>query len=91
MHGFSRELIQIEPWDLTVFANLIKFANFIRNRFEFEDIMLINFVTDGQDLLVKNSLLKPVYKGQTNKKWNSDSTSPIAQRRQILFSPGTSM
>ena len=78
-------------WDLTVFGNLINFANFIRNRFEFEDIMLINFATDGQDVLVKNSLLILVYKGQTNKKWNSDSTIPIEQRRQILFSRGTSM
>ena len=78
-------------WDLTIFANLINFANFIRNRFEFEDIMLINFATDGQDVLVENSLLKLVYKGQTNKKWNSDSSISIEQRRQILFSRGTSM
>ena len=36
-------------WDLTVFANLINFANFIKKRFEFDDIMLINFATDVQD------------------------------------------
>ena len=55
-------------WDLTVFADLINFANFIRNRLEFEDIISINFAADGQDVLVKNSLLKPVYQGQINKK-----------------------
>ena len=53
--------------------------------------MLINFATDGQDVLVKDSLLILVCKGQTNKKWNSDSTILIEQRRQILFSRGTSM
>ena len=62
--------------DLTVFADLINFASFKRNRFEFEDIMMINVVTDGPDVLVKNVLLKRVYKGQTNNKWNSDSTIP---------------
>ena len=30
--------------------------------------MLINFATDDQDVLVKNSLLKPVYKGRIYKK-----------------------
>ena len=53
-------------WDLTVFADLINFASFIRNRFEFEDILLI-FPTDGKEVLVRKSLLKPVYKGHTNK------------------------
>ena len=55
--------------------------------------MLINFASDGQDVFVKNSLLilVYVYKGHTNKKWNSDSTIPIEKRRQILFSRGTSM
>ena len=66
--GFQETANADSAWDLTVFADLINFANFIRNRFEFEDIMLINFATDGQDVLVKHSLLKPVYKGQTNKK-----------------------
>ena len=62
--GFQKTANLDRAWDLTVFANLINFANFIRNRFGFEDIMLINFATYGQDVLVKNSLLKPVYKGQ---------------------------
>ena len=89
--AFQETATSDSAWDLTVFVNLINFASFIRNRFEFEDIMLINFATDGQDVLVKNSLLILVYKGQTNKKRNSDSTIPIEQRRQILLSRGTPM
>ena len=84
--GFQETANAVELEILRYFAALIKFANFIENRFEFDDIMLIYFATDGQDVLVKNSLLKPIYKGQTNKMWNSDSTFPIEQRRQILTS-----
>ena len=61
--AFQETAYSDRAWDLKVFANLINFANFIRNRFEFKDIMLINFATDGQDVLVKNSLLILVYKG----------------------------
>ena len=67
-HGFQETTNADRAWDLTVFVDLINFDSFIRNRFEFEDIMLINFATDDQDVLVKNSLLKPVYKGRIYKK-----------------------
>ena len=66
--GFQETANAVELEILRYFADLINFANFIGNRFEFDDIMLINFATDGQDVLVKNSLLKPIYEGQTNKK-----------------------
>ena len=60
-------------------------ASFRINRDEFDDIILMNLATDGQEDLVKNDLLKSVYNGQTNKKWYSDSTMPIEQRRHFLF------
>ena len=54
--------------DLALFAFVTNLASLIRNPLEFEDIMLINFASDGQEIFFKQSLLKPLYMGHTNRK-----------------------
>ena len=78
--GFQETANSDSAWDLTLFADLINFANFIRNRVEFEDIMLINFATDGQDELVKILSLNQYIRDRLIKS-ETDSTIPIERDR----------
>ena len=55
--GFQETANAGRARDLTALADLINFASFIRNRFE--DIKLINFATESQDVYVKKCMPKP--------------------------------
>ena len=70
-------------------AACINFDNFLRKEFVCADIIFRNLATEGQAVLVRNYRLMSPYKGQTNKKWYSDSTICIGHRRQNLSSLGT--